>query len=145
MQKKRMAELIMKDTENLTHVHARHGFTLVELVVAILVFSLGIMGILKMHQASIQSNNFSQQLTEAVNLADDQIETLRGAGFDAADMAVAAHATNGTALRGTQYNVSYRVENVAGQAGLRRITVFVRWQEKATPHLLSIPIVINEL
>ena len=54
------------------------GFTLIELVVAIFVFALGIMGILKMHQASVQANNFSMQLTKAVNAAEDQMEFLRG-------------------------------------------------------------------
>jgi len=125
------------------------GFTLIELVVAILVFALGIMGIMKMHQASIQSNNYSMQLTQAVNIAQDRIERLRGASFDDPDMSVAIHNTtiinDATYARGVDYNLSYIVSVAPNTNNMGRdVNLTVTWQEKSIHHILRIPVLITQ-
>lgn len=122
------------------------GFTLIELVVAIFVFALGIMGILKMHQASVQANNFSMQLTEAVNAAEDQMEFLRGLSFVHDSMSVGIHSTTTTMSRNIPYNVSYRVDTTPNTGGTgRTVTIFVTWQEKNLNHMFTLPLVMDEL
>ena len=122
------------------------GFTLIELVVAILVFALGIMGILKMHQTSVQANNFSMQLTEAVNVASGQMEFLRGLSFNHNSMSVGSHNTTTTISRNIPYNVSYRVDATPGTGGNgRTVTISVTWQEKNRNHLFTLPLVMDEL
>jgi prepilin-type N-terminal cleavage/methylation domain-containing protein len=129
------------------------GFTLIELVVAILVFALGIMGIMKMHQASIQSNNYSMQLSEAINIAQDKIDSLRGSSFDDPEMAIAVHNTQfmddvelgAQVTRGITYNLSYVVSALPTNPSGRRINLTVTWQEKNLSHLLNIPVIIDDL
>lgn len=122
------------------------GFTLIELVVAILVFALGIMGILKMHQATVQANNFSMQLTEAVNAAEDQMEFLRGLSFNHNSMSIGAHNTTTTISRNIPYNVSYQVATTPGTGGNgRTVTISVTWQEKSLNHIFTLPLVMDEL
>jgi prepilin-type N-terminal cleavage/methylation domain-containing protein len=129
------------------------GFTLIELVVAILVFAIGIMGIMKMHQASIQSNNYSMQLSEAINIAQDRIDSLRGTSFDDPTMAIAIHNTEfigdaelgAQVTRGITYNLSYVVSALPTNPSGRMINLTVTWQEKNLPHLLNIPVIIDDL
>ncbi len=52
------------------------GFTLVELAVAIIVFAVGISGIAKMQTVAVGGNSYSMQLSDAVNFAQSQIETM---------------------------------------------------------------------
>lgn len=50
------------------------GFTLIELIIAIVIFSIGILGIGAMHYESIRGNNFAMQVTRANNLSEDYTE-----------------------------------------------------------------------
>jgi prepilin-type N-terminal cleavage/methylation domain-containing protein len=135
------------------NMKAAAGFTLIELVVAILVFALGIMGIMKMHQASIQSNNYSMQLMEAVNIAQDKIDSLRGLTFDDPDLAVAVHNTQlindaqlgAIATKGIDYSLSYVVTITPGTNNSgRSVNLSVTWWEKNIHHILNIPAVLTE-
>jgi type IV pilus assembly protein PilV len=122
------------------------GFTLIELVVAILVFALGIMGIMKMHSASVQSNNYSMQLTEAVNIAEDKMETLRGLSFTSNTMSVGAHNTQIISIdnpndakntRGLPYSISYTIVNPGNAVPTRAVSLTVTWREKSLNHRLD--------
>jgi prepilin-type N-terminal cleavage/methylation domain-containing protein len=121
------------------------GFTLIELVVAILIFAIGIVGIMKMHQASIQSNNFSMQLTQALNIADDKIEFLRGINFTDANMTLGAHAAIATSM-GVQYNMNWVVA-VAPMTNnsARNVNFTISWQEKAIAHQYNIQLTLSQL
>lgn len=106
---------------------------------------------MKMHQASIQSNNYSMQLTEAVNIAQDKIDSLRGITFDDPEMTVAVHNTqliNDAALgaiatRGIEYRLSYEVTITpnTNNSG-RSVNLSVTWWEKNIHHILNIPVVL---
>jgi type IV pilus assembly protein PilV len=137
---------MMRSTKEVSRTGFSGGFTLIELVVAILVFALGIMGMLKLHQASVQTNNFSMQLTEAVNSAEDQMEFLRGLSFNHNSMTIGTHNTTTTFSRNIPYNVSYRVEATPNTGGNgRTISIFVTWQEKNLNHMFTLPLIMDEL
>jgi type IV pilus assembly protein PilV len=126
------------------NLHKRSGgFTLIELVVAILIFAIGIVGIMKMHQASIQSNNYSMQLTQALNIADDRIEFLRGLNFTDANMTPGAHAAVVTSM-GVQYNMNWVVVPMANNFA-RDVNFNISWQEKAINHQYIIRLTLDQL
>ena len=52
------------------------GFTLIEILIAITVFAIGILAVGKMQITAIQGNSRANQLTEAVTLAQSKIEEL---------------------------------------------------------------------
>jgi type IV pilus assembly protein PilV len=128
---------MMKGLRKRMHRMKTEGFTLIELVVAILVFALGIMGIMKMHSATVQSNNYSMQLTEAVNIGETQLEILRGLDFTTSTMSVGAHNTTTARSRGIPYNVSYTVTNPGTSTPTRNVALSVTWQEKNLNHRID--------
>lgn len=70
------------------------GFTLVEVLVAILVFALGVLAINRLQMSTITTNTYTSQLSYATNLAHDRMDGLLSLAYDAA-------ALNDTNLSGT--------------------------------------------
>ena len=67
--KKQRIEFRKKDSQE--------GFSLVELLVAILLLTVGLLALVKMQTQAVASNSFGNQLTQATFLAQDKLEELR--------------------------------------------------------------------
>ena len=52
------------------------GFTLIEILIAITVFAIGILGVAAMQLGAIKGNSYSSHLTEATTLAQNKMEEL---------------------------------------------------------------------
>jgi prepilin-type N-terminal cleavage/methylation domain-containing protein len=55
----------------------QQGYSLVEVMVAILILTIGLLALAKMQTQAVASNSFGNQLTQATFLAQDKLEELR--------------------------------------------------------------------
>lgn len=69
MKRQKWDKYIKKERDN--------GFTLVEVLVAILILTVGLLGMASLTVAIIQGNKFSSDLTTATTLAQDKMEEIR--------------------------------------------------------------------
>ena len=102
----------------------KEGFTLVEIMVAIIVFSIGLLIFISLNIAIIKSNVFSKAITYATNLAQEKIEQLKNTPY--------ANITNQTETGIGLNNAFTRTTTVqegVPQANMKTITVTVTWQE----------------
>lgn len=76
-------------------VHGQHGFTLLEVLVAILVVAGGLLGLAALMNASLRNNQSANSQTQAVWLAYDMLDRLR------------ADRVNALAAAGANYNVPF--------------------------------------
>ncbi|WP_321370656.1 prepilin-type N-terminal cleavage/methylation domain-containing protein [uncultured Desulfuromusa sp.] len=60
----------------------QNGFTLVELLIALTIFAVGILGVASMQLTSITGNGKANRVTEASTLVADQIETFLSLDYD---------------------------------------------------------------
>ena len=58
------------------------GFTLVEVLLAILVFVLGFLPLVRLEVASIQANSYAHRLTQATNLAEGKMDSLLAMNYN---------------------------------------------------------------
>lgn len=70
--------------------HAQQGFTLVEILVAIVVLSFGVLGVVGMQAAALQSNRAARNQSTAVALGRELADLMRGNK----DVALATSSTN---------------------------------------------------
>lgn len=59
------------------------GFTLLEIMIALVVLTIGLIAIAYMTNYAISGNREAKLLTQAVTLAQDKLEELRGVDYDA--------------------------------------------------------------
>jgi type IV pilus modification protein PilV len=57
--------------------HLQFGFSMVEVLVAILLLTVGLLALATMQTQAVASNNYGNKLTEATFLAQDKLEELR--------------------------------------------------------------------
>ena len=66
-----------KDKQTSYRKYGQHGFSMVEVLVAILLLTVGLLALARMQTQAVASNSFGNQLTEATFLAQDKVEELR--------------------------------------------------------------------
>lgn len=71
------------------------GFTLIEVLVALTVFSIGILAVMTMQTTSIGGNSKAQYIAEASSWGADRMETLMNLSYTHADLVAGNHAATG--------------------------------------------------
>jgi len=94
------------------------GFTLLEVMVAMVIFSIGFLAVGAMQINSTNTNTGARIHTEASAWVVDQIERLTALDYDNADLTAGDHAV----VQGP-YTVGWTVVDDSPAAGAKRITV----------------------
>jgi type IV pilus assembly protein PilV len=55
----------------------KKGFTLLEVLITMVIFAIGLLGLASMQVMAIKGNSFGQQMTAASTLAQNQLEEMR--------------------------------------------------------------------
>jgi type IV pilus assembly protein PilV len=87
-------------TSRVRRARAANGFTLIEVLVALVVLSVGLLGVAALQLTSLRSNHGSAMRTQATYLAYDIVDRMRAnraaAVLGAYDIAIGAPGTGGT-------------------------------------------------
>ena len=104
----------------------KNGFSLIEVLIALVILAVGILAMGKMQIGSIKGNSFSQEVTQATVLAQTKLEELRKMPFDDSNLSDGRHDEG--ALGGSEFSRSYDVQSIS--ATLKALTVTVQWTDK---------------
>jgi len=111
-------------TDNEPKVKRRNrGYTIVEVLVGIVLLSVGILAVAQMQVMTMNSNKAANQKTTAITLAQDKAEYFRTIPYST---------IGNTPLSDTvgSYNRSWVVENNTPANNLKRVTITVSWPGK---------------
>ena len=108
------------------------GFTLIEVLVAMVILSVGLLGTAALITGIINGNKVSNRITTATVLAQDKMEEIRGLGFSG--MPASDTTTTESYNSITNYSLYKRVtftdvDNPA--AGMKTLTVTIYWDSDA--------------
>jgi prepilin-type N-terminal cleavage/methylation domain-containing protein len=100
------------------------GFTVVELMAALLLFSIGLVALARVLPQGMEIRDRGRRMTVAMQLAREQIETLRSLPFTDPDLANGQHVDNEVLRNGT-YRRRWTVQDDTPLPNMMRIEVRV--------------------
>jgi len=108
------------------------GFSLIEIVLAVGVFSIGILAVAQLQMGNVRNNRTGNITTSATLLARQQMETLKAAA-DVTTLSDDADPNNPIGADGNPggiYTRTWAVSNPLGGSTSRQLTVTVSWNRR---------------
>ena len=107
------------------------GFTMIEILIALAIFSIGILGVASMQILSVNYNTHARKLTEATTRGVETLETLMTLPYDSDDLNSGSNyeITDGT------YTVSWDVM-ADPVLDYKTINMTVTWSERGTAKII---------
>ena len=102
----------------------QNGFTLLEVIIALFIFSIGLLAVASMQMTAIKGNYFSGTLTEATSWAGDQMETLMSLPYADPDLAAGSSTQEGI------YTIAWSVADDDTTNNTKTITITVTWPDR---------------
>jgi len=142
----------------------QQGFTLIEILIAITIFSIGILAVAVMQVSSIKGNSFANGLTEAVTLAQDKMEELMSLDYGDndlldvdlngaaglaetvnADDSINADGSNPGQGTNARYDVFWNIADNTPFAHTKTISVITTWTEEGRERRVTLNWVKQEM
>ncbi|MBU1184434.1 MAG: prepilin-type N-terminal cleavage/methylation domain-containing protein [Proteobacteria bacterium] len=108
-----------KKTMTVSGLRNNNGFTLVEIIVAMGILTIALLGLVSVTVMVIKSNSFSKTMTTATTLAKDKMEQLKNTGYDSL--------AGGTDTVESIYTRTWTVTSNSPAADMKTIEVKVEW------------------
>ncbi len=101
------------------------GFTLLEVLIAISIFAIGILAVGSMQISAIMGNVTSRGSTEAATWAADRVEKLMALPYTGSELTAGTH-------QGTEgnYNIDWNVTDNSPSTNTKTINVIVTWTDR---------------
>lgn len=129
-------------------VRGEEGFTLIEIIVAIMLLVVALLGMASVTTMVIKGNSFSKMMTTATTLAQDKMEDLNDTRYTALPVGVATdYATvRGTvqaSATGAYFRRSSTVTANSPAANMKSISVTVSWPQPSPTHSVTVNTIVG--
>ena len=110
-------------------VSNQKGFTLLELLIALAILSVGLLGLAGLHIAAIKGNVSGFKFSAASAVAQQRLEELKALDAASAALSSGTHNDGNVLVQNITYNRSYTVTDNSPVRGTSTLTFTVTWTE----------------
>jgi type IV pilus modification protein PilV len=121
---------------NIFDLPGEKGFTLVEVLIAVSIFAVGLLAVAMMLDTAIQYNSSARYITEATEIAHSQMEKLLSSPYDDANLDETASPYGPNPI--SNYNVSWTVRENVPMSEMKTISLSVAWSSRGENKSLTI-------
>lgn len=108
------------------------GFTLLELLIALVILAIGLLGLAGLHITAIKGNVSGFKLSTASAIAQERIEELKALDPASAALSAGIHNDVPVTVQGRAYNRSYTIQDNTPVTGISTILFTISWVEPGT-------------
>jgi len=116
--------------------HRQSGFTLIEIMIAMFVLAVGLLGAAGVATTVINGNALSKKITTATTLAQDKMEELKGTTYSS----IASDSDTQESI----YTRTWTASSDSPATGMKTIEVTVEFTWKDTPHDVTLKTIMAE-
>lgn len=124
--------------KGLQRCHPPTGFTLIETLISLMVFSVGMLGLAGLTTVIVRSNTLSQQITTATVLAQDTLEALQTLGYTSV-----IPTTGITISNRHRYTRSVGVVEEHPATGIKTVAITVTWGPEDAQHQVDLKTILT--
>jgi len=110
------------------------GYSLLEILVALAIFSIAALALTSGVTTAVRANNLSEHFTQATILAQDKLEALRSHPFSL---------TGGSDVPQTGFSRVWSIAPATPQIGVTQVDLSVSWTDYL-PHTVTLSTIIND-
>ena len=123
--------------------HNSKGFTIMEVMIAMVIFAIGILGMVKLQVAATLGNTTSRTMSEATAAAVDNIEKLLNDSYDDTADIPAGTPVVLVSESGVPYNISRTVKEIqlnpsSNTYNVKQIETVVQWNDRGQSKTFSV-------
>lgn len=132
-------------TDDLMEKQSREaGFTLLEVIIAISILSVGLLAVASMQTAAIRGNDNAYRITEGATWAQDRLEYLMAQSYDDSLLSIGTGKADPSSPTPSGYTITYDV--VAGPVtDTKLITVSASRQDRGVTRIRQLTAMITDL
>jgi type IV pilus assembly protein PilV len=116
------------------------GFTLIEIMITLVILSVGLTALAGLQVSAIKGNTFSKRMTAAVSIANQKLEQLKDTDY--------ANILSESSTQITQSNMRFTrqvtVTNNSPLANTKTVNVTVTWSDGSNSHSVPITTIISQ-
>ncbi|MBW2040083.1 MAG: type IV pilus modification protein PilV [Deltaproteobacteria bacterium] len=118
------------------------GFTLLEVLITLIILSVGLLGLASMQIMAVKGNSFGQQMTVASTLAQNKLEELRKANFDSI---ANGNDTYSDQINGVSYTRQWTVQDDTPEVDAKTVVIAVSWEGTQANRSVILSTIISRL
>jgi type IV pilus modification protein PilV len=117
------------------------GFTLIEVMIALVIMSIGLTALAAVQISAIRGNDFSKRMTTAISIAEAKMEQIKSSSY--------ANILSESSIQITQSNMHFTrqvtvTNNIAPLTNTKTVNVTVSWSEGSKSHSVPITTIVSQ-
>jgi type IV pilus modification protein PilV len=117
------------------------GFTLIEVMIALVIMSIGLTALAAVQISAIRGNDFSKRMTTAISIAEAKMEQIKSSSY--------VNILSESSIQITQSNMHFTrqvtvTNNIAPLTNTKTANVTVSWSEGSKSHSVPITTIVSQ-
>ena len=119
---------LLQKPKNIAKKHGEQGFSLVEVLITLFIFAVGVLAVALLLDMSIQKNASARLMSEATEIAQYQMEKLMGASYRDTELDASSSPYGPTTIG--KHSVSWAVQEDLPMPDMKTISLTVAWNDR---------------